>query len=162
MQKVKIRVAKKRDIRAISKFGTPVVKEMKFYNREHMARNIYELSIRDLNDTLRHNRNGIVIALSDSNSVIGMCVHYVSHGHVDWLDWLLVDKRYRKMGIGKALMEFAIKDAKKKGCHKMWCNSNPENKPMLKFMPKLGFRKIGIAKRHAFKEDEILWERIFG
>ena len=156
-----IRVAKEKDIKAISRFGTPVAKEMRFYNKEHTAGNIYEMSVKYLKNAFKYYNSRTVIALAKDGNIVGLCMHYPGHGHVDWLDWLLVDKRFRKMGLGKALIDYAIKDAKKQGCHKMWCDSNPGNKPMLKFMPKIGFRKVGTLKKHAYREDEILWEKLF-
>ncbi|MDE1869018.1 MAG: GNAT family N-acetyltransferase [Candidatus Micrarchaeota archaeon] len=158
MREFEVRFATKRDLPAISGFGAPIVKAMKFYNKEHMARNVYELGVRDLKDTFRH-KNCIIIAATKEGKIVGFCTHYPGHGHVDWLDWILVDKNLRKAGIGRALIGFVIKDAKRRGCHKIWCDSNPNNRLAFKFFTKMGFRKIGIAKRHAYREDEIFWEK---
>ncbi len=156
-----IRFATIKDIPAISRFGTPIVKSMKFYNKEHMRRNIYELSVKDLKDTFR-TKDSIIIATTKEGKVVGFCVHYIGHGHVGWIDWLLVDDTLRKRGLGRALVNYAIRDAKRRGCHKVWCDSNPNNKNAKKFFTKMGFRKIGVAKRHAYGEDEIFWEKIIG
>ncbi len=160
--KFSVRFATKRDLTAVSKFGTPVVKSMKFYNKEHTARNIYELSTKDLSKTFREHKNSIVIAVTEASRVIGFCTHFPGHGHVDWLDWLLVDGGFRKLGVGRALIDFVMQDAKKRGCHKVWCDTNPHNKNAVNFFTRMGFRRIGVAQKHAFREDEIFWEKQIG
>lgn len=159
MREFTIRLATKKDLRAASKFGIPVVKSLEFYNKEHTARNAYEMSVKDLKVTLKRHRGSIIIAVAKDGNVVGLCTHFVGCGHVDWLDWILVDKSFRNKGLGRALMNYTIQEAKKHGCHKIWCDSNPGNKPALKFFRSMGFRKVGILRRHAFKEDEILWEK---
>ncbi len=155
-----IRLATKKDLSAISKFATPVVKSMKFYNREHTAKNIYEMSVRDLKDTLRNYKDSLIVAMAKDGSAVGLCVHMEDHGHVDWLDWILVHKSFRKKGLGKAMLNYAMQEAKRHGHHKIWTDTSTKNKPAIKFFQRMGFRKIGVRKRHAFRQDEIVWEKL--
>ena len=97
--------------------------------------------------------------MAKDGRVVGMCTHYIGHGHVDWLDWILVDQSFREKGVGRALINFAMKDAKKHGCHKIFCDTHPRNKPAFKFFSRMGFRKVGILRKHAFREDQIMWEK---
>jgi hypothetical protein len=53
MRDFTVRLARKRDIPAVSRFATSVVKSMKYYNKEQMAANIYEMSTKDLKNTLK-------------------------------------------------------------------------------------------------------------
>ncbi len=154
-----IRIATKKDIPAISRFGTPVVRELNFYKKEHMARNVYELSIEDLNDTFK-SKDSLIVAESRDGKIVGMVAHYPGHGHVDWLDWIIIDKNYRKKGLGKAMINFTIKEAKRRGCHKIWCDTHPKNTTVNRFLKKFGFRKVGILKKHSFKDDQLIWEKI--
>ena len=154
-----IRLATKEDLPAVSRLGTAVVKSMKFYNKEHTAQNIHEMSLKELKKDFNTYKDSIIIAVAKEDNVVGLCEHFVGHGHVDWLDWGLVDKRFRRKGIRRAMLNYEIREAKRQGCHKVWCNTNPENKPAIKFFKRMGFRKVGILKRHAFREDEILWEK---
>lgn len=155
-----IRIAKRKDLPAISRFGTPIVKSLWFYSREHTARNVYEMSVKDLKNTMENYTGNLIIAVAKDGKIVGMVAHNDEHGHVDWLDWILVDQNFRKKGVGRALVNYAIKDAKKRGLHKIWTDCNTKNKPAIKFFSGMGFRKVGILKQHAFRQDEILWEKL--
>ncbi len=155
-----IRLATKKDLSSISKFATPIAKSLKFYNREQMARNIYEMSVKALKETIKENKDSIIIAESKDGNVVGLITQFPGFGHVDWLDWILVDRNFRGKKIGRALVKYAIQQARKHGCHKVWCVSHPNNKQVLKFSQKMGFRKVGILKKHSFQQDEILWEKL--
>ncbi len=156
-----IRIATKRDIPAISRFGTPIARELDFYTKEHIARNVYELSVEDLLDTFK-SKDSLIVAETKEGKIVGMIAHYPGLGHVDWLDWIIIDKDYRRDGLGGAMMNFTIKEAKRHGCHKIWCDTHPKNTPVNGFLKKLGFRKVGILKKHSFKDDQLIWEKIIG
>jgi RimJ/RimL family protein N-acetyltransferase len=156
-----IRIAAKKDMAAASKFATPVVKELGFYNKEQMARNIYEMSAKELKANLKIYRDSVIIAITKEGKIVGLLTHFVGLNHVDWLDWILVDQRFRKKGLGKAMLNYAIQNAKRNGCHKIWCDTDPNNKQAIKFFKRMGFRKIGIARKHSFGQDVIFWERLF-
>ncbi len=132
---------------------------MKFYNKEHMARNVYEMSTKDLKDGLKHYKDSLIIAVAKDGSVVWLVWHNEDHGYVDWLDWILVAPAFRKKGVGRAMLNYAMQYAKRHGRHKIWTNTNPKNKLAIKFFRKMGFRRVGILKRHAFKQDEILLEK---
>jgi len=155
-----VRIAKAKDLKAISSFATPIVKEMKFYNREHMARNLYEVSLKDLKETIKNYKDSIVIAVAKDGRIIGMCMHFFGFGHVDWLDWRLVSRDFRRNGVGRAMLKFQIQQARRHNCHKMWADCHPKNRPIIRFFRANGFRKVGVLRKDTFKQDRMLWEKI--
>jgi ribosomal protein S18 acetylase RimI-like enzyme len=155
-----IRLATKKDLKAVSVFATPIVKGLKFYNREHTARNLYEMSVEDLRDTLKNFKDSIVMAVSKEGDIIGISIHSNTHGHTDWSDFTIVSPRFRKKGVGRALLRYVIKEAKRHGNHKVWGNTHPKNASAIKLLKSMGFRRVGMLRKHAFKQDEILWEKL--
>jgi ribosomal protein S18 acetylase RimI-like enzyme len=47
------------------------------------------------------------------------------------------------MGIGKALMQTAINEAKQKGCNSIWLGVWEKNRRAINFYKKWGFREVG-------------------
>jgi GNAT superfamily N-acetyltransferase len=56
-----------------------------------------------------------------------------------------VNEKYQNQGIGKKMMEYAIKLAKKKGCYKMVLSSNLKRIEAHRFYEHLGFEKHGFS-----------------
>ena len=53
-----------------------------------------------------------------TGKVIGIVGYYTNnfdYKEADWLAWFVVDPNYRRKGIGKKLLEFIIKNARKRG-----------------------------------------------
>ena len=53
--------------------------------------------------------------------------------------------KHQSKGIGKIMMEFALKYAKEKGCYKMSLSSNLRREQAHKFYESLGFKKHGFS-----------------
>ena len=62
-----------------------------------------------------------------------------------WIPELVVDKNYRKKGIGKSLIQSCIDIAKKKGCFRIRLESGNKKKGSHKFYKKLGFVKYALC-----------------
>jgi len=60
-------------------------------------------------------------------------------GHRGWVYSLAVDKRYRKQGIGKALMERVEEDLKAIGCTKLNLQVRSSNTGVVDFYKNLGY-----------------------
>ena len=54
---------------------------------------------------------------------------------------ICIDRKYRKMGIGKELMKYLIRLLRKKKVKTIESHCYTKNKPALKMHEKLGFRK---------------------
>jgi len=82
-------------------------------------------------------------------SVVLLIVSNLSHGALPWalVENLVVDQRYRRQGLGRLLMEYAIARSKKAGCYKLVLNSNKERREAHRFYSSLGFK----ASAHGFR-----------
>ncbi len=67
--------------------------------------------------------------------------------HTAELGPLYVRKEFRRMGLGKKLLDFAFKKAKKKGVEKVKLWVNTANKPAVAFYKRAGFKKAGLLKK---------------
>lgn len=91
-----------------------------------------------------NNDNGSVLLAEQFNKVIGVLVGSY-HLDIDWegytakVDALIVDKTFRKQGIGKRLMCHFITTAKGKKCRAVKSRINRKNVAAQKFHRSLGF-----------------------
>jgi ribosomal protein S18 acetylase RimI-like enzyme len=102
---------------------------------------------------------------SESN-VIGQCtIHHdewEASEHVGLLG-IIIRKDFRNLGLGRALMEFAMKEAYAKGKRKIALGTLITNERAITLYEKLGFRRIGIRKKQFLMKkkyiDELLMEK---
>lgn len=86
--------------------------------------------------------------------------------------WLIIDEahitnvavlpRYRKLGIGKCIMQKALDIAKARGAVSMTLEVRPSNTPAMALYKKLGFEHAGVRKNYYEDTQEdaiIMWLR---
>lgn len=85
----------------------------------------------------------IIIALKE-DIILGSCVliiipNFTNRGQ-PWalIENVVVDPHYRNQGIGRALIEFALKTAQKQKCYKVQLVSGPKQE-QIRFYQKMGF-----------------------
>jgi predicted N-acetyltransferase YhbS len=81
--------------------------------------------------------NGMVVG-----TVVLLIVPNLSHEAHPWaiVENLVVDVGYRRRGIGRLLMDYAIASAREAGCYKVQLLSNVKRKEAHQFYKALGFR----------------------
>ena len=77
---------------------------------------------------------------------------------VVYIDTLIVDKNFRKKGVGKALIERVEKYAREMKSHKIYFFTM-ESWEASKFYKRLGYRKSGDAKKHYLKRDFVIYTK---
>jgi phosphinothricin acetyltransferase len=65
-----------------------------------------------------------------------------------------VDRKWRGKGAGRAAMQALIEESRKRGVWKLLSRVFPENTRSLKLLAKLGFREVGVYKKHARLDGE--------
>ncbi len=86
-----------------------------------------------------------LLVAEENNSVIGsmvlLIVPNLSHGALPWaiIENMIVDRHYRRRGIGKLLMEYTINRARQAGCYKVQLLSNKKRTEAHRFYESLGF-----------------------
>ena len=90
----------------------------------------------------------ILVAINDSK-IIGLAslvfLPRLNQKLELWIPELVVDKNYRKKGVGKALIQYCIKIAKKKGCFRLRLESGNKRKGSHKFYKKIGFDQYALS-----------------
>lgn len=77
-----------------------------------------------------------------------------------------IEKSFHNIGLGTALLNYAIDCAKKNGVHRLELTVRTFNDAGIALYEKVGFRKVGILKEAAFIDDqfhdEYLYEMLIG
>ena len=82
----------------------------------------------------------VLLVAAVNKKLAGMCFTY-HMGDWAYFSSLYVDKKYRKLGIGKTLVEEAHRKMESKGIHYLALLVNINNSGGKKFYEKLGFQK---------------------
>ena len=94
-----------------------------------------------------------LLVAEDKGEVVGtmvlLIVPNLSHGASPWalVENMVVDQRYRRRGLGRLLMDYAIARAKEAGCYKIQLLSNKKRREAHRFYSSLGFE----ASAHGFR-----------
>ena len=94
-----------------------------------------------------------LLVAEDEGEVVGtmvlLIVPNLSHSALPWalVENIVVGKRYRRRGIGRLLMGYAVARAKETGCYKIVLSSNKRHEEAHKLYRSLGFQ----ASAHGFR-----------
>lgn len=94
------------------------------------------------------------------SQIVGVMGCSLKHGTC-LLMHMVVDRRYRKRGIGSALTKKAISYGKENGAVKVWLDTTPSLKEAMALYEKNGFIRCGHLRKHYWGEDIYLYERMF-
>jgi len=100
-------------------------------------------------------REGFLVAALDSTIVGFIIVAITLQGRGHILN-LAVDPKYRHLGVGRALVEFAVGKLKNEGVQSVWLEVRISNTGARKFYKELGFREVRILKNYYLTEDAIV------
>ena len=94
-----------------------------------------------------------LIVAEEGSRVVGttmlIIVSNLTHGGLPWagVENVMVDAAYRRKGIGKLMMDYALAEAKKAGCYKIQLISDKSRTAAHKFYESLGYKASG----HGFR-----------
>lgn len=77
-------------------------------------------------------------------SIIGLYSLFKDYKEALWIGWFGVDPEYRNKGLGTKLLNFSIKESKKRGAEylRLYTSPNPDEKKAHKLYEKKGFKKF--------------------
>lgn len=96
-------------------------------------------------DTINSDKNNYLIVSELNGKVIGtMQITFITHmtyqgGKRAQIEGVRIDDNMRGQGIGKTMIEWAIKKAKEEGCHLVQLTTDKKRPDALEFYKKLGF-----------------------
>lgn len=91
----------------------------------------------------------LIFVAEHQNEVVGVCMAGYD-GHRGWLYAVAVSSKHRRLGIGKALVEYAIDSLQQLGCIKINLQVRESNDTVVQFYRSLGFNIepiISLGKR---------------
>lgn len=86
----------------------------------------------------------LFLARQTSNLIIGiaaLAIVPLPGGLKGWIENVVVDEAYRRKGVGEALIQTAIKHARKEGVPYIYLTSKPARVAASKLYQKLGFKR---------------------
>ncbi len=97
----------------------------------------------DLKDILNSNTTVIIVAEEDRkiHGILTLIFNKIPTGDKVWIEDVVVDQTSRGKGIGKRLVEFAIRFVNDKKIDTINLTSSPEREAANKLYRKLGFKK---------------------
>ena len=95
----------------------------------------------------------------DGATILG---HLVIHGHIEFGPTLgmLVSEKYRGRGIGRALIEYALAWARKRGLHALHLLVFPHNTAAIALYHSVGFVDVERFERDVTRADGQVWDTL--
>jgi ribosomal protein S18 acetylase RimI-like enzyme len=115
-----------------------------------------ELQKQVFNEILSMPRHALVVA-EENGMVLGTLVLQIvpnlSHHARPWsqVENVVVDKRYRRKGIGRLLMDYAVNRSREAGCYKVQLASSKKRLEAHEFYRSIGFQDSSIGFRYYLK-----------
>jgi ribosomal protein S18 acetylase RimI-like enzyme len=106
----------------------------------------------------RWDHGGCVLVAEVGGRICG-CVDMSLHGDekLGWLHNLVVDRAYRRRGLGNRLMEEALRWAQQRSVKRVMCALQSKNDPAIEFCQKLGLGFCGFNDRYFANRDIALF-----
>ncbi|OGO23948.1 MAG: hypothetical protein A2Z28_02715 [Chloroflexi bacterium RBG_16_51_9] len=145
-----VRLAKESDIpRIIELYGDLVISTSSVETNRVPTAADYKRAFAEIRAAKGHE----LLVAEEEGRVVGTMMLFImpnlSHGGLPWagVENVMVDADYRRKGIGKLLMDYALAQAKKAGCYKLQLISDKTRTEAHKFYRALGYRASG----HGFR-----------
>lgn len=130
--KPEIRIAKMsaKDINALLEIGKAHWKDESWLTRNYIKSSFVQ--------------PGASYVVKSENKVIGGIIFVYEDIVKNWIRYLIVEEKYRRQGVGKALLQ-KIFGKTKKG-ESIFLDTGTQDKGTIAFYQKLGFKKCGMAR----------------
>lgn len=154
-----VREAKADELPQIAKLFSQILVSLPYYNSLAKENELKKYTPLRLAEKRCQDPCSVLVALEESGKIVGFCFNHFDDFTI-LLDWFGVEPSVRNKGIGEAILRATFETAKKRGAHKVWCDTRSSNEPSKNLLRKAGFKEIAEIKSHWYKQDFILWERL--
>jgi GNAT superfamily N-acetyltransferase len=139
-----VRPATEQDITPILELYQELTGERNDLTRYETGPTLAEIAAMPGHELLVAEEDGVVVG-----TMVLLVVPNLSHGALPWamVENMVVEQKYRRRGIGRLLMEYAIARARQAGCYKVQLLSNKKRHQAHRFYRSLGFK----ASAHGFR-----------
>jgi len=156
---VLVREAKEEDAPAIQEVVEKVAMEGRFIVPE-TSRKDWDVAIREIRA-----REGLPVVASVDGKIVGMAYivrgKFAKESHVGSLG-ICIQKEFRGLGIGNALMHYLMEWTEKTGLEKVSLTVFSTNKPAIRLYAKFGFQIEGIRRKQFKVKGKYVDEVIMG
>lgn len=112
--------------------------------------------VKTLKLILRASTKRVIVAEHSSNGVVGLievtigdCIKGASTEKFAYFDYVVVDKHFRELGIGRSLYLAATKELRKEGYYQFYAEVLVDNLRAQSFHEELGFKKVEKVIRYS-------------
>jgi len=150
-EQINIREAKRADVPAI----VALFKDDILGSKREVCDESVPFSYYRAFDTIKDNKSNMMIVSEINGNIVGtLQIIYITNMSYQGarravIEGVHVDSSHRNCGIGKYMMQWAIAEAKAKGCRIVQLTSNKQRKDAHRFYERLGFK----ASHEGFKLD---------
>jgi len=102
-------------------------------------------------------RHDTYFVAKEGSRIVGVVGCSLKHGTC-LLMHMVVDRGYRRRGVGSALTKKAIEYARESGAVKVWLDTTPRLREAIALYEKHGFVMCGRLRKHYWGEDVYLYE----
>lgn len=142
---------------AVSRLMRRVILSCSIYNEKAKKGESAKYTPGELADRVKEDVDALLVAVA-KRKIVGFCLSKKDDGLL-LLEWYGVDPAWRQHGLGRRLLERLLSTARRRGCHKLWCDTNIENVASQKLLCQLGFQPQCTLRNHWYGQDFVLWER---
>lgn len=103
--------------------------------------------------------NGSYWTAEVNDDVVGFGFGRASGG-VGFINWIGVRRKYRKRGIGSAILKSMENDFAIRGCHKLELYTYQNNHPLFNFYKKRGYDEVAQLSNHYYKLNVIYMTKV--
>jgi len=135
-----------------------IISPLSYYNEWALREEMEKYSTERLKDLAEKTPDSIFLAVLN-DEIAGFCINSYDDGLI-WLAWFGVRSRYRGRGIGATLLQELENSARRRRCHKIWCDTRTDNLLSQSVLARAGFSKICILSNHWYGQDFFLWEKL--
>ena len=139
-----VRLAVEQDVPRVLELYEELTGERHDLTRHETEPVFAEISSMSGHELLVAEEDGVVVG-----TMVLLIVPNFSHGALPWaiVENLVVDVGYRRRGIGRLLMEYALARAREAGCYKLQLLSSTKRWEAHRFYKKLGFKTTAYGFR---------------
>lgn len=143
---------------AVSRLMKRVITGCPIYNDKARKSEVAKYTPAELKARIHSDPDAVFVAVAE-RKVVGFCVNGRDDGLLH-LEWYGVDEAWRQHGIGRQLLDKLIGSARRRGCHKLWCDTHIDNTGSAKLLCSLGFQPLCTLHNHWYGQDFTLWEKM--
>ncbi|MFZ2491416.1 MAG: GNAT family N-acetyltransferase [Thermoanaerobaculia bacterium] len=135
-----------------------VIADLPYYNERAKRDETAKYAAAELTQLAHDDPDSVLVATMGSQ-IVGFCISKYDDATI-WLSWFGVAPANRSTGMGRRLLEALELTVRRRGAHKIWCDTRTDNVRSQAVIQRFGFRRITEIANHWYGQDFVLWEKL--